>query len=486
MQTQGLLQESSLATLLQTMQTERATGALALESENEAASLFFLFGHLFHAAGPAGQGEEVVLEALTWRSGTFRFDPRAKLPPEETIKASPSELIAEAERRGPEAAAGGAEQQGAWAGGADYEEAEDYGTSAYAEPEGGGYPEPGWTSVLPDLEGGEQQPAAYSPWTAPAVPTPGPVPAPAHAPAPAPAPAAAPVPAPAPSPAPAPAAAAPIPTPAAAPAPARYPAPEVRPAPAPAQYRPEQPAPAPAQYRPEPPPPAPAPTPAPAPELPAVLGSPAAAALEILYPLPSGRAQYEGLKSAFVDFPKLLRTLRGDQHTGYVRLSAPDFSGMLLFQQGHLLEARSSAVGAAAAGEPAFLAMRRTVEAGTGSLDVIDLAADTVEAIAQLLSAPLLFTGLLGRFVNFDALLAYLSEEISEGAVVVVGSADVGIILINEGRVLGAYTQSNPALSTAAAGVAKIATDKTARIEVKSGAGAASAIDVETALSRPY
>ena len=83
MQTQGTLQESSLASLLQTMQTERATGALALESQSDTASLYFLFGHLFHAASPSGQGEDVVLQALSWHDGSFRFDPRAKLPPEE-------------------------------------------------------------------------------------------------------------------------------------------------------------------------------------------------------------------------------------------------------------------------------------------------------------------------------------------------------------------------------------------------------------------
>ena len=118
MQTQGLLQESSLATLLQTMQTERATGALALESENDTASLFFLFGHLFHAAGPSAEGEDVVLNALSWHDGTFRFDPRAKLPPEETIKSSPAELIAEAERRTPEAPPAATEEQVGWTGAA--------------------------------------------------------------------------------------------------------------------------------------------------------------------------------------------------------------------------------------------------------------------------------------------------------------------------------------------------------------------------------
>ncbi len=466
MQTQGLLQESGLATLLQTMQTERATGALALESENDTASLFFLFGHLFHAAGPSGQGEDVVLNALTWHDGTFRFDPRAKLPPEETIKSSPAELIAEAERRTPEAPPAATEEQVGWTGAA-YEAAEDYGVATYTEP-GGGYPEPAWTSAVPDF-GAEQQAAGYSPWNAPA-------------PAPTPEPVAAPVVAPTPSPI--------IPSP----APARYqpaearPAPAPVPTPAPAAYRPEPvvptPVPAPVRSAPRPEPP-PAPAPAPAHEPVEAMGAPSVEPLTIMYPLPAGRAQYEGLKSAFVDFPKLLRTLRGDQHTGYVRLTAPDFSALLLFHQGHLLDARSSAPGARE-GDAAFQAIRRSMDAGTGTLDVIDLASEIVEGIGILLTAPLLYTGLLGRFVNFDALLAFLTEETVDGAVLVVGGSDIGIILLSQGHVLGSYTQTNPALSTATTGVGKIATDKAARIEVKSGTGAIAAIDVETALSRAY
>ena len=215
------------------------------------------------------------------------------------------------------------------------------------------------------------------------------------------------------------------------------------------------------------------------------LGSPAAQTLDIVYPLPSGRAQYEGLKSAFVDFPRLLRTLRGDQHTGYIRLTAPDFGGILLFHQGHLLEALSSNAGARA-GDTAFQAMRRSMDAGTGSLDVIDLAGETVEALAQLLTAPLLYTGLLGRFINFESLITFLTEEGVEGAVLVVGSADIGIILLSRGKVLGAYTQTNPELNTATTAVGKIAAEKAARIEVKSGVGSVVPIDVENALSRAY
>ena len=436
MQTRGSLQESSLASLLQTMQTERATGALALESESDTAALYFLFGHLFHASGPGGQGEDVVIGALSWHDGSFRFDPRAKLPPEETIKSSPSELIAEAERRTPAPAEAESEPQPVWpAQGYQPAEAENPEAPSYAEPAVSGYSDTGWNAP-----GAEPEPADAG------QPGAGYAGAPAYS---------------------------------AWPPTADEPAPAAAGYDSPSQYQPvEQSQMVQAAYNREPVPSAPA-----APQT--LLGAPGATPLDIVYPLPSGRTQYEGLKSAFVDFPKLLRTLRGDQHTGYVRLTSPDFSGVLLFHEGHLLEALSSTPGAQS-GEAAFQAVRRSMEAGTGTIDVIDLAGDTVDALAQLLTAPLLFTGLLGRFINFDALLAYLNEAGVEGAVLAIGGEDVGIILLSQGQVLGAYTQSNPALSTATTGVAKIAAEKTARIEVKSGAGAVAAIDVDSALSRPY
>jgi hypothetical protein len=430
-QKQGSLQESGLASLLQTLQTERATGVLALENENEneTASLYFLFGHLFHAAGGGGQGEDVVLSALSWEQGSFRFYPQSKLPSTETIKSSPSDLIAEAERRVPAyVAAMGAEETAPWPGPAVYSrpEPERYENPDDDDQASQGYPWPapaGQPGVAPDDD----------PWD-------GPMAEPA------------------------------VPPPAAEP-------------PAPHQFGGDDQVP-------------PiddayfhatlighAPVPAAAQGSSEVRGAPSAPPLDIFYPLPSGQAQYQGLRSAFVDFPKLLRTLQGDQQTGYVRLTDGTFSGVLLFQQGGLLEALSSEPGAQT-GQSAFQAVRRSMDAGIGTFEVIDLANDTVESLARLLSAPLLYTGLLGRFVNFDALLSHLTEEKVDGAVVVMGSDDIGIILLTQGQALGTYTRSNPALSTATSDVARIAEEKTARIEVKSGAGTVPVIDFESALSR--
>ena len=112
-------------------------------------------------------------------------------------------------------------------------------------------------------------------------------------------------------------------------------------------------------------------------------------------PLPSGRAHYEGLKSAFVDFPRLLRTLRSDRHTGYVNLSGTGYSGVILLNDGQALQALCSN-GTAVQGEDAFLQIRRHMDAGDGVIDVIELDGETVTALAQLFTSPYLYSGLLG------------------------------------------------------------------------------------------
>src|SRR5690348_1966129 len=96
----GSLDQTPLLSLLQSMQAQRATGTLQVRNGGEAFSLFFLFGHLFHAYGDGSQGEEAVFGPLAWRQGDYTFDPKSKLPTEETITAPTADILAEAKRRG--------------------------------------------------------------------------------------------------------------------------------------------------------------------------------------------------------------------------------------------------------------------------------------------------------------------------------------------------------------------------------------------------
>jgi hypothetical protein len=105
LQSQGSLAETSLKSLLEAAQGERSTGTLTIRNgTGKSASLYFLFGHLFHAQSDGIAGDEAVVNALTWGKGDFEFDAKAKLPSDETVKAGIPELVQAAEAA-PQAAA---------------------------------------------------------------------------------------------------------------------------------------------------------------------------------------------------------------------------------------------------------------------------------------------------------------------------------------------------------------------------------------------
>ena len=111
MQARGSLAETSLKTLLETAQGERSTGTLTVRNGNgKSASLYFLFGHLFHAQSDGTAGDAAVVNALGWGGGDFEFDAKAKLPSDETVKGGIPELLQAAESTSPPAASEAAEQ----------------------------------------------------------------------------------------------------------------------------------------------------------------------------------------------------------------------------------------------------------------------------------------------------------------------------------------------------------------------------------------
>ena len=110
MQAKGSLAETNLRSLLEGAQSERATGTLTIRNGGQAYTLYFLFGHLFHATGEGATGDEAVLGALGQSEGDFAFDAKAKLPADETVKSTIAELVnAAGEGAAPSAPAAGAD-----------------------------------------------------------------------------------------------------------------------------------------------------------------------------------------------------------------------------------------------------------------------------------------------------------------------------------------------------------------------------------------
>jgi hypothetical protein len=176
---------------------------------------------------------------------------------------------------------------------------------------------------------------------------------------------------------------------------------------------------------------------------------------------------YESLKTAFVDFPKLLRSLSSDRLTGYLRLTGQASRGMILFYQGSLIESFYDGGAVVSTGRTAFSLFKNDVDRGEGSMDVIELSAEVVTAIYQLLTAPTILQGLLARFVDIRALLQYLQEEKIHGSLLVRAPEEMGIVLLRDGQLLGAFTRGQPQLMQDPEIVTRLCADSKTRIEVK-------------------
>ncbi len=176
---------------------------------------------------------------------------------------------------------------------------------------------------------------------------------------------------------------------------------------------------------------------------------------------------YESLKTAFVDFPKLLRSLSSDRLTGYLRLTGLASRGMILFYQGSLIESFYDGGAVVSTGRTAFSLFKNDVDRGEGSMDVIELTAEVVTAIYQLLTAPTILQGLLARFVDIRALLQYLQEEKIHGSLLVRAPDEMGIVLLRDGQLLGAFTRGQPLLVQDPEIVTRLCADSKTRIEVK-------------------
>jgi hypothetical protein len=385
LQSSGTLAELSLEGILDSVQKDRATGTLHLRSSDGEATLYFLFGHLFHAVDASDQqGEPVVHRALGWGSGDFTFDAKAKLPAEETIKVSTAELLAN-------------------------------------RPAANGGSAPAPSDTAPEAATETSSNGASAPETVAAEDA----------------------------------------------------------APAASEGETDEPAgetdtPLEAAAEPEPEPPAASEDSAPADGAPNRRRTdqrPGTRAPETmaLYPVPMGKSLHLGLTAGFVDFPKLLRSLAKDGHSGYVRLNGEGFTGVLLFSSGAVVEAIYDHDGQVSTGTSAFAAFGDRIDAGEGGLDVIQLSPEMVTGIYQLLTSPSTYDGLLARFIKADALLEYLAEQGTSGAVIVRNKEAVGIVLFREGKLLGAYTEASREVSDSASGVVAICEDPAAEIEVRGG-----------------
>ncbi len=101
MEHSGMIDDSGLIHILQDLHTSRASGSLVCTRDGETAILLVLLGTLFHAHSEDNSvvGENLVVDVLTWSSGSYAFTEEQIVPTEETVRATIDELHARAQLR---------------------------------------------------------------------------------------------------------------------------------------------------------------------------------------------------------------------------------------------------------------------------------------------------------------------------------------------------------------------------------------------------
>ncbi|MGA7172822.1 MAG: DUF4388 domain-containing protein [Candidatus Dormiibacterota bacterium] len=444
MQNQGSLGPTTVAELLQTMQQERATGTLSLASNGSQCSLHFLFGHLFHAVGGGAEGEPAVLDALTWRDGEYSFNPRAKLPPEETINSSTEDLLALWRNgRDSHASIAAAEVTVTVAAAATPASNGDAGEELDADDED-------WLDTVAsgEIAAEVDEPADIPPFQTPAPPVPSLERAFSST-------------------RPSVAASSSITTPRSTPAPATWPASRQAAEKAPSSAERGRSG---AATRPT----GPSLSSAGIPAGQAQAAKPVAGAtrsqLSLVIPMPTGPSLHSGLKASFLNFPMLLRTLSQDGFSGYVSITGEKDSrnvGHILFREGAIIQAQQRSAGSYRRHKTALQEVVRGVASGEGLIDAIELPPALVESVSGLVVANTLFLQLPSRIVDFDALVEFVAEQPLTGGILVTSGHDqVSLVLLTEGQAKGSYSSVNPDL-TEGPGVASAAcTEPEARIDV--------------------
>ncbi|HUY24096.1 MAG TPA: DUF4388 domain-containing protein [Candidatus Saccharimonadales bacterium] len=434
MQNQGSLGPTTVAELLQTMQQERATGTLSLASNGDKVDLHFLFGHLFHAVGSGSEGEPAVIDALSWQDGEYNFNPRAKLPPEETINSSTEDLLT-LWRKGPEdsATASPAEVKVTVAAAAVTSASNGSGEDDLSAEETDWLGSVGNTEIEADVD----EPADIPTFQAPVPPSVAPGRAFAKAPS-----SSTPTPAPGPN---TKTSTAPTTWPTSRKAGAgAVPAAEVRSSAIPPAADSGQP--------------------------PRPVAGATRSQLSLVIPMPSGSSLHSGLKASFLNFPMLLKTLSQDGFSGYVSIRGEQDErniGHILFREGAILQAQQRVGGSYRRSKAALQEIVRGVAAGEGLIDAIELPADLVGSVSGLIVANTLFLQLPSRIVDFDALVEFVEEQpLSGGILVTTGPDQVSVVLLVEGRPKGSYSSVTPELTEGTGVASASCAERDARIDV--------------------
>jgi hypothetical protein len=155
---------------------------------------------------------------------------------------------------------------------------------------------------------------------------------------------------------------------------------------------------------------------------------------------PRERVVHEHLNTSFTQLDAMLNELKADLFSGYVRLVARDYDGLVLLDGGRVLNAIDEAKGRCRTGVKALDGVLAKSRERGGMISVFQLSAEMAQLLADLSGSQVLYKDLTSDLTSLDRLLAGLRSRRHTGFidVKIPGRHETATIFLRGGDVLEA------------------------------------------------
>lgn len=187
--------------------------------------------------------------------------------------------------------------------------------------------------------------------------------------------------------------------------------------------------------------------------------------------LPRGRLLYESLTTRFVVFHRVVSGLAGVGHTGYLRYLAEGVNAIVLLRSGRVVDCRARVGKGVLTDLEALQEIERRVDAGEGTLDVIELDPEVVDGLHLLASGIEIQPELRSSWVRLEGFVDYLDEIEFSGSLTVQAVGGTGAILFDRGQVIAAYSGDSITEEDGLRSFLQLCQDGLARLSLRGAAG---------------
>lgn len=148
--------------------------------------------------------------------------------------------------------------------------------------------------------------------------------------------------------------------------------------------------------------------------------------------LPCGTVIFENLTTAMVNIEGLIDQLEKRAFTGYIAMTADNFSGTLFLRSGRPVNVVKDGDGKMV-GRAALSAIMQRCKSDDVRIDVHEISEELVNALIRFANSKMIYEDLRSDFVSLDKLLVTLGQQQHTGHLEVAMGSEIGMILLERG-----------------------------------------------------